>query len=199
MLCPFVYEDGLVRVDGRLRHSTLYEGARHQILLSKKHHVTELIVRECHEKSGHSCYEHTMALLRATFWIIGARRLVKKCTRNCIVCLKRNAVPCQQMMTDLPHILVTSHVPPFTNTRIDVFRPYEVKIGRSDVKRYGCLFTCMASIAIHIEMLSSLDTSSLINCLRCFIASRASPTTMWSDNGTNFVSANNELNKSIAN
>lgn len=171
-LCPVVGEDGLMRVGGRINQPHVEGCSTHQILLPKQHHICDLIVREHHERSGHSGCEHTLAQLRMTYWIIGARRIIKKLIRNCIVCRKRAAIPCQQKMAALPDVRVLPREPPFSNSGVDVFGPYEVKYNRSSVKRYGCLFTCMASRAIHIELLYTLDTSSFIDALRRFIARR---------------------------
>ena len=63
--------------------------------------------------------------------------------------------------------------------------------------RYGCLFTCLVTRAVHLEVTFSLSTDSFIMCLRRFIARRGKPTVIYSDNGTNFVAANRELRKCI--
>ncbi|XP_069982188.1 uncharacterized protein [Penaeus vannamei] len=65
------------------------------------------------------------------------------------------------------------------------------------MKRYGCIFTCFATPAIHIEVAFSLDTDSFIHALERFIARRGEPKEIWSDNGTNFVGAPQELKKAI--
>jgi len=52
--------------------------------------------------------------------------------------------------------------PPFTYCAVDMFGPFIIKEGRKELKRYGCLFTCMACRAIHIETTNSLDTSFLL-------------------------------------
>ena len=51
--------------------------------------------------------------------------------------------------------------------------------------------------AVHIEVVHSLDTSSFMNALRRFITRRGQPEVIRSDNGTNFVSAEKEINKAI--
>ena len=102
-------------------------------------------------------------------------------------------------MADLPVERVTPDRPPFTFVGVDCFGPYEVKRGRSLVKRYGVLFTCLAVRAIHIEVAHSLDTSSFISSLRRFISRRGEPEVMRSDNGGNFVAGNKELKEAVAN
>jgi hypothetical protein len=66
------------------------------------------------------------------------------------------------------------------------------------VKRYGVLFTCLVTRAIHIEVAHSLDTESFINALRRFIARRGKPDEIRSDNGGNFVKGEKELSNAIA-
>ena len=51
--------------------------------------------------------------------------------------------------------------------------------------------------AIHIEIAHSLDTDSFINCLQRFISRRGKPSTIRSDNGTNFVGAERELKEEV--
>ena len=61
-------------------------------------------------------------------------------------------------MANLPKERVTSDKPPFTFVRVDYFGPIEVKQGRSHVKRYGSLFTCLTMRVVHIEVVHFLDT-----------------------------------------
>ena len=75
--------------------------------------------------------------------------------------------------------------------------PFLVKRGRSQEKRYGCLFTCLAIRAVHLEVLQSMDADSFMNALVRFTSRRGSPRTMRSDNGTNFTGAHRELLKEV--
>ena len=99
-------------------------------------------------------------------------------------------------MADLPKSRVQP-APPFTYSAVDYFGPWCVKERRKEVKRHGALFTCMASRSIHIEVAHSLDTDSFLQALRRFISRRGPIRELRSDQGTNFVGAQNELKKAL--
>ena len=99
-------------------------------------------------------------------------------------------------MTDLPKNRI-SPAPPFTYTGVHYFEPFIIKEGRKEVKRYGAIFTCLVSRAVHIEVASSLESNSFILALRRFITRRGPVREMRSDNGTNFVGAWNKLLQAI--
>ena len=78
-----------------------------------------------------------------------------------------------------------------------MFGPLHIKECQSTLKRYGVLFTCLVSHAIHIEMTKTMDTDSFILALRSFIARRGNVRPIRCDNGSNFVGAERELVKSF--
>ena len=104
----------------------------------------------------------------------------------------------EQMMADLPTFRTTAFEPCFTHTGVDLFGPLNAKRGRVVVKRWGVLFTCLNSRAVHLELASSLETDCFINVLRRFISRRGTPKTIHSDNGTNLVGAAREIKEAIA-
>jgi hypothetical protein len=88
-------------------------------------------------------------------------------------------------MAPLPEARVTPGEPPFSSVSIDYFGPLKVKYKRGTVKRYGCVFTCLAIRAIHIEIAHDLSTDSFIQAVSSFVSRRGPPKELFSDNGTN--------------
>ena len=132
-------------------------------------------------------------MLQQEYWIIGLRNALRKIKSRCIRCRHRNANQIHPPMADLPRERLDEHVLPFTHTGVDYFGPFEVKFLRRTLKRWCCLFTCLTTRAVHIEVAQSLDTESCLAAVTRFIARRGYPNTIISDNGTNFVGAANEL------
>lgn len=55
------------------------------------------------------------------------------------------------------------------------------------------MFTCAIYRAVHLELVSSLSSQCFLRALRRCVARRGRPKTIYSDNGTNFVGAENLL------
>jgi hypothetical protein len=188
-----IYKDGLLRVGGQIHHASNIEDNKHQIIMPNDHHVTKLLIRHYHHIAGHSGRCYVLSLLRSKYWIIHGNSAVRRVLADCIDCRRRQAKIGEQKMASLPPDRVKSNQPPFTSVGVDFFGPILVKRGRSQVKRYGCIFTCLSVRAVHIEVTQSLDTDSFLNCMRRFIARRGQPSIVRSDNGGSFTSGYNEL------
>ena len=192
-------KNGVMVVGSRLANASVEENAKHSRILPKKHHVTNLIVEEHHNRLGHMGHSSVLSSLRREFWIVKGNAAVRRIVRKCVECQKQKAQPGEQLMADLPSDRVTPNKPPFSSVGIDYFGRFEVKQGRSRVKRYGCVFTCLAMRAVHIEVTHTLNTDSMINALRRFISVRGYPERIRKDCGTNFTSAEKELKAFITN
>ena len=168
-LHPLLDDVGILRVGGRLENALIKYEAKHPIILPYRHHVTDLIISQHHQKTGHLGQEFVLSSLRQLYWIIKGRSAVRRVIGSCFPCKKLGAVRGEQLMADLPKERLMSGDPPFCHIGVDYFGPLYVRQGRSNVKRYGCLFTCLVIRAVHIEVVHSLDTDGFINALRRFI------------------------------
>ena len=195
-LCPFI-KDGILRVGGRLKHAPTPLDAKHQVILPASHHVTKLVARHYHVLLGHTGPRHLLSKLRQKYWVVNGLKLSKEICRDCMKCKKLRARPLTQLMADLPPERMHPNAPPFTNTGIDFFGPFFVTVKRSRVKRYGCLFNCLTTRAVHLEVCHNMDTQSFLCAFSRFIARRGRPHTIFSDNGTNLTRASKELKEEI--
>ena len=182
-LLPVISEDGLLRVGGRVKNASVEFDNRHPIILSHGSRIASLIARETHEVA-HLGVEWDLNRLRCKFWITKARLLLKGIKGRCVVCKKLYGLPCSQKMADLPSERLLHGYPPFSMVGTDCFGPIMVKRGRAQVKRYGCLFTCFSTRAVHVEILESMNTDSLVNALRRFMSRRGTPLKIFSDLGS---------------
>ena len=186
--------DGMICVGGRLENA---DGVTKHPVVLPKHHFTRLIIRDVHERNAHIGSNQVIATLHKKYHVVKAYSQVKSALNDCIECKKHHAKPAEQMMASLPRERVEADNPPFTYVGVDYFGPMLVKYRRGTVKRYGCLFTCMVTRAVHIEVTHSLDSNSFLMALHRFMARRGKPTKIFSDNGTNFVAADRELAEEI--
>ncbi|XP_028413601.1 uncharacterized protein LOC114536441 [Dendronephthya gigantea] len=192
-LDPFVDQQGIIRVGGRIKRAEVSFQEKHPVVLPKRSHLTELVIRHHHEAVQHQGRLLTLNEIRhAGYWIIHGRATVSNVINKCVKCRKQRGTSETQKMADLPFDRM-KETAPFTYVGVDAFGPWHIREGRKSVKRYGIIFTCMASRAIHLETLNSMDTDSFICALRRFISRRGNVRQLRSDRGTNFIGAKGEL------
>lgn len=197
-LDPYVDNDGIMRIGGRIMRADVPSRVKHPVIMPRNAHLTTLLVRNKHAQVDHMGRGITHNELRQTgYWVIGGSSAVSRVISKCVTCRKLRGSLQQQKMSDLPKDRLDP-APPFTYCAVDYFGPFLIKEKRSLVKRYGVLFTCMASRAIHLEAANSLSSSSFINCLRRFLNRRGPVRQIRSDRGTAFVGARNELRLAMA-
>ncbi|XP_076660974.1 uncharacterized protein LOC143364585 [Halictus rubicundus] len=200
-LNPFLDEDAVLRVGGRLQKSDLPYDQKHPILLPSRHRLTDLIIRETREKHHHTGIQTTLHILRQRFWLLDGRNQVRQIIRSCTRCFRFNATSTEYRMGNLPAVRIREATP-FENTGVDFCGPFFIKErkhrNRTRIKTYVCVFVCMAVKAIHLEIVSDLSTEGFLAALRRFAARRGLPAHIFSDNGTNFVGASSQLRELYA-
>ena len=130
------------------------------MILPKGSHVTKLIIKHYHECTKQQGKRMMLnEIWSRGYWIMGSSSAVSTVIASCVTCRNLRGPVIQQRMADLPEDRLES-APPFTYCAADYFGPFMVKEKRKEIKRYGVIFTCMASTAIHLEIANSLDTDS---------------------------------------
>ena len=182
----------LLRVGGRLSNSSLTLSQRHPIITDSKDSLMLLLFTYMHVCLGHC---GPTLLLSAIGWRC-ARRLTRSVCSQCKVCRKAAPKPQPQLLGQLPEERVST-TPAFNSTGLDFAGPFTLKKGHTrkpvHIKAYICLFVCLSTKAIHLEVISDLTTPAFLGGLRRFVSRRGCPQVIHSDNGSNFVGARNQL------
>lgn len=195
-LAPFLDEKQVIRVGGRLHHSSLSEDQKHPIVLSGACNLSKLMFQHIHNSHLHAGPQALLNAVREKFWPIGGKNLARQTVFRCIRCFKTKPKSISHIMGSLPEARVQPTLRPFVNTGIDYCGPILIsRGGRSQVKvkSYVALFVCFTTKAVHLELVSDLTSNAFIAALRRFIGRRGKCLNLYSDNATNFVGANREL------
>ncbi|XP_018405110.1 PREDICTED: uncharacterized protein LOC108781594 [Cyphomyrmex costatus] len=87
-LNPFLDQEGVLYVGGRLKNSMLTYTVKHQLLLPSNHVLTRLIVQYYHKKNLHAGPQSTLTTVRQKFWPLAAKCVTRKIVRNCVTCFE---------------------------------------------------------------------------------------------------------------
>ena len=197
---PFIGPSGLVRASGRTKQLQIATfDVKHPIILDARHPLIRLLLEHLHARHCHQGVDYLRALVQQRFAVVKLRTALRTIVSRCVICRKRRAETLNPIMADLPRERLAFKEPPFSNTGVDYFGPFFVSVKRSTEKRWGFLFTCLTTRAVHFEVVPSMDTSSCVMGIERFCARRGIPFVLWSDNGTNFVASEKELLMNIKN
>ena len=195
-LSPF-FESGLLRVGGRTKRSLLPFDAKHPIILDSNEHSIQLYIQKCHGICMHIGVEYTRNYIQQRCHILGIRLFLRSLALKCFDCRRFRAQGLQPPMADLPDIRFQETQSPvvFTNVGVDYLGPFAVVHRVTEVKTYICLFTCLVTRAIHLEVAEDLSTDKCLKAIRRFIARRGQPRLFLSDNGSNFLGARKQIRR----
>lgn len=195
-LNPFIDSEGLLRVGGRLQLSKFAYEKKHPALISSKHKLTKLIFAYEHLRLLHAGPQQLLFSVREKYWPLRGRNLSRQTVHSCIRCFKTNPVQKNPLMGVLPESRVTP-APPFQTIGVDYAGPFQIKDrkgrGGKMSKCYISLFVCFSTKCVHLELVTDLTSEAFLAAFRRFTSRRGKPVNVYSDNGTNFVGAKNEL------
>ena len=174
-LSPFVDKDGVMKVGGRIDTNIVSYEMTHPALLPKKHWISLFITRYM-PQSGHNGGETTAAKSRVKYWIQKVHDLAKLVKFKCKTCREMAKKMKDQLMSNVPTEHLSSFTPAFQITSCDYFGPCVVKISRNKIrKRYGVLYMCLNTRAVHLEVAADRFTMEFMQVLRRFFSIRGQP------------------------
>ncbi|XP_049868956.1 uncharacterized protein LOC126368838 [Pectinophora gossypiella] len=195
----FLDENNLMRVGGRLHHSHFSFEKKHPIVIQSSHQFTKLLFNFEHRKLFHAGPQLLLATIRETYWPIGGRNLAKAVFHRCVRCSRVKGQTVAPLMGNLPQQRLVPGGYPFENVGMDYAGPISSvsRQGRGCkvVKVFIAIFVCFTTKAIHLELVGDLTSNTFLLALRRFISRRGKPINIYSDNGTSFVGAYNELSQ----
>ena len=196
-LAPFLDQQGIMRVGGRLEHANLTYERKHPIILPSDHVVVRSLINDLHKETLHGGVSLVLNTSRNKFWILNAKRIISQQINKCPRCIRYRQQTKSQAMGNLP-VNRFNNVRPFINVGIDYAGPISLRAARNrnskTYKGYFCIFVCMSTKAIHLELVSDLTSAAFIAALKRFVARRGICTNIHSDCGTNFKGAEVTIN-----
>ncbi|XP_053391741.1 uncharacterized protein LOC128554492 [Mercenaria mercenaria] len=152
----FVHGNGMIRCKGRLENSALTESTKRPILLPRKERLTDIIIERTNREVLHSGVSQTLARVRNKYWIPQGRSAVKSVLRMCLICRRHEGGPYRMpIMAPLPSSRVRESCA-FSRTGIDYLGPLKIKTSEGPRKVWICLFSCMVTRGIHLEVLQDM-------------------------------------------
>lgn len=163
------------------------------IILCRQNEIAKLLVMMYHCKYHHEYDDTVINEIRQKFTVSNLKALLKSLKKSCNACRIRKSGPIAPLMADLPPARLTIASRAFTYVGLDLFGPITISLGRKAEKRWVKLATCLVVRAIHMEILTKLDTDSCIMGIKRLIARRGTPREFYTDNGTNFRGSSAEI------
>jgi hypothetical protein len=195
-LNPFIDDEGLIRVGGRLVHSSVTFDQKYPIFISAKSKITQLLFKYEHHWLLHAGPQALLASIHCSYWPIRGRSLARADIHNCITCYRHKPTLLTPLMASLPRERVTVERP-FSRTGVDFCGPVLVRSGMRRLvtnKCYISVFICLVTRAVHLELVTAMTTDVFMAALNfMFMSRRGQCSHFYSDNGTNFVGANKIL------
>ena len=192
-LGPQMDENGVIVVGERLTQVYSSWNSKLPVIIPKGEYA-KLIAKSVHEE-GHLGVDSTVAKIRNEIWIPGVRKIVKGVRKACIRCRILDKEILEQKMGQLPIERLTPS-PAFYHTSLDLFGPYNIRDmvkRRSTAKAYGVIFNCLYSRAVYLDLIEGYDARCFKLSLRRFVAMRGYPKRIFSDLGSQLVSASKDL------
>ena len=162
----FIDDEGIYRCGGRLHKASLSFECKHPAMILKDHHITELIIKNSHNKAYHNGIKETLTQVKSQYWITRGQQAVKKIIGVCITCKRLERISYRSPPTaPLPDFRVNEERP-FKYTGINYCRPVYIRTASHTKKNYIALMTCTITRMIHLELVRVYQQHHLFDVRR---------------------------------
>ena len=158
-------------------------------------------MREEHKRMLHAGPINVLNALSTKFHLVRGMKSVKSIIRQCVVCRRQSTRTMSQQVGQLPKDRISpSRV--FEEVGVDSAGPFLLKLGKVRkpviMKAYVCVFVCLSTKVVHLELVSDLTKEAFLATLKRFVARRGIPEVIRSDNGTNFIGALQQVERIVS-
>ena len=167
------------------------------ILLPKDSVVTNLIIRELHEKFNHAGIYTILKELRTRFWVPHCFSKVKKIIKQCVNCKRFNNRPLNVNQSPYRIERVNPIEIPFAQIYIDYLGPFHVSCNKQKSKVYILCITCMWSRAVNLKICLDLSTNEFLRGFQMHIFEHGIPQKCFSDLGSQLVAGGNIIKDNL--
>ncbi|XP_070132588.1 uncharacterized protein [Drosophila bipectinata] len=101
-LSPFLDQNGILRVGGRLEAANISFDSKHPILLPYNDPVVKMILVQIHKDNMHCGPQALLTASRQQFWILKGKTMARSTVRACVKCTKAKPKLMEQIMGNLP-------------------------------------------------------------------------------------------------
>ena len=161
------------------------------ILLPKKSAYTTLLIQFIHKVYAHAGVDYIHFFIRQEYWLLQSRRTITTEYRKCVPCQKVNSKPFYQILA--PLISARTEISePYEHTALDHTGYLWCKSSSSSetlVKHYICVYVCLVSHSITIELVEDHSTDQFLMSLLRLAAQHGMPRHLYSDNHQTYKSS----------
>ncbi len=195
-LAPVCDEQGVWRVGSRLKNFVPFTiDQKMPVIIPPDHRITLLIMRNAHQ-FAHTGLDGTVSRFRINgFWTVRAGHLAKTVKNKCVDCRKVSRATETQAMGDIPEE-VLKNLKAWGCCQVDLFGPFGCRGDvnpRTTKKTWGIVVEDMNSGAVHLDIVQDYSTNAVIMSMSRFGRLRRWPSVMYSDPGSQLVSASGKL------
>lgn len=189
----FIDNEGIIRVQSKLKNLKASFGERCPILLEKNCVVAKSIIWDLHVILKHAGIYKVLASLRKEFWVTRGFVTVKQILNDCHMCKRLHGRTLKLNQNAYRTFRVNPEMIPYRNVAIDHIGPFTVKNSQGqNVKIYLLIITCLWTRAVNLIICPKIDSSAFLRALQLHVFEYGIPSLIISDNGSPIVAGVNQ-------